>query len=48
MNQAPLLVSIAYLVKSKFGIAPMKKTARIASDVKQMMTVKRKLASTPT
>ncbi len=46
MNQPPL-VSIAHCWKSRLGIAPMKKTSRIASEVKQMMTVNRKLASTP-
>jgi hypothetical protein len=46
MNQPPL-VSIAHFSKSRLGIAPMKKTARIASEVMQIPTVNRKLASTP-
>ena len=46
MNHPPL-VSIAHCWISRLGIAPMKKTRRIASEVKQMITVKRKLASTP-
>ena len=48
MNQWPPFVSIAHLVKSSLVSAPTEKTARIASESRQMKTVKRKLASTPT